>query len=427
MHRFFIPVLIAAFFISSQLHAQVFIPFGFWSCKPMLVISNTDNTATSFSAGTFSNTTLSGNSVVLSTSQVSGTYTSAVKDILCSQTKNWKSHEWTTDLPYGKELPATGEITADYNSVSTTLMNNLVGLWHLNEATAGLGTGATDATDFSTGGNHLIRSGTGHTFGATGKLFKVIGFNGSGYLAKASPTATVRPTGNTYSFSGWVRRRTNTATGSIFQCGPSGGFNIGIGVTPYSGNQIKLTKYAVVDITAGTFPANTNWHHLSVVYSSTGVTVYIDGVVSGTNANNANFAACTGSLGIGGSEVQFNGDIDEVAVWSRAITAAEVLQLYRRGINRIKFQVRSCTSNNCADNPVWLGPDGSSATYFTEINNNSAQFTSTGTVQTAYPIMTYSNFSTLFIPQNRYFQYQATLETDSTTYSPLLKSVTVKR
>lgn len=427
MHVLLFGVLILITFVSSQLSAQVFIPFGFWSCKPMLIISNTDDTATSFSAGTFSNTTLSGNSVVLSAAQTSGTYTSAVKDILCSQTKNWKSHEWTTDLPYGKELPATGEITADYSSVSTTLMTNLVGLWHLNEATAGLGVGATDATDFSTGGNHLIRSGTGHTFGATGKLFKVISFNGSGYLTKAAPTATVRPTGNIYSFSGWVKRRTTTATGSIFQCGPAGGLNIGIGVTPYSGNQIKLTKYGVVDITAGTFPADTNWHHLSVVYSGAGVSVYIDGTVSGTNANTANFAACTGSLGIGGPEVQFNGDIDEVAVWSRALSAAEVLQLYRRGINRIKFQVRSCTSNTCADNPVWLGPDGSNSTYFTEINNNSAQFTSTGTVQTAYPIMTYSNFSTLFIPQNRYFQYQVTLETDNTTYSPLLKSVTVKR
>ena len=111
----------------------------------------------------------------------------------------------------------------------------------------------------------------------------------------------------------------------------------------------------------------------------------------------------------------------------RQLTAAEILEEYRRGVNRVKMQFRSCIMSNCADLPSWIGYDGTSATFFTELNNNSIQPTWLGTVLPSFPQMTFSNFPAAPIPNNRYFQYKATLETDNTTYLPDLKLITIKR
>ena len=112
------------------------------------------------------------------------------------------------------------------------------------------------------------------------------------------------------------------------------------------------------------------------------------------------------------------GDLDEYAIWNRVLSAAEVLNLYRRGANRVRFQFRSCTSTTCADAPAWRGPNGTNTTYFSELYNNSVQLAQTGDALYTVPFMLFSNFTSFAIPSNRYFQYQLTLQTDNVTYSP---------
>ena len=91
------------------------------------------------------------------------------------------------------------------------------------------------------------------------------------------------------------------------------------------------------------------------------------------------------------------------------------------------MQFRSCLLSNCADLPAWIGPDGTSATYFSEINNNSFQATWLGNVLSPFPNMIFTGFPSAVIPNNQYFQYIATLETDDMTLTPDLKTVTIKR
>jgi Concanavalin A-like lectin/glucanases superfamily len=342
--------------------------------------------------------------------------------------QSWNYLSWLSQLPYGKELPTSNESSSDYTSVQGTLVNGLVGLWHLNETATGQGVGGTAASDSSAQANHLTLVNAGLTYGSSGKIKTAFTFNSSAYLQKSGPSAGALPTGNTYSVAAWVKRATTSATGSIFQCGPSGGFHIGIGVTPYSGNQIKLTKYTVVDITAGSFPTDTNWNHLAVVYSATGVSVYINAVLVGSSSNTSNFAACTGGFRIGGSEVPFNGLIDEVAAWNRAVTTAEIKELYLRGASRLKFQIRSCADATCSANPSFKGPDNTEATYFTEINNNTNQNSPVynGVLATS-PKMTFASFASFSAGATQYVQYRAVLETDSlvATDTPKLTQTTV--
>lgn len=83
--------------------------------------------------------------------------------------------------------------------------------------------------------------------------------------------------------------------------------------------------------------ATSTWSHLVAVYKTSGILLYVNGVlvktgasnsmnVSGTNANYfGNYADYDANWG-------FDGVIDEVGVWSRALTADEILTLYNEGV-----------------------------------------------------------------------------------------------
>gem|GEM_PF-6638313 len=87
----------------------------------------------------------------------------------------------------------------------------------------------------------------------------------------------------------------------------------------------------------------------------------------------------------------------------------EVMDRYKRAIIDLKYQVRSCDDIICLGEN-FIGPDGTSATYYSEINN----------LTNTTPSFNLSN-----ILNNRYFQYQIIFETDDITYSPELTSLTV--
>ncbi|MBY0451612.1 MAG: hypothetical protein K2P92_01170, partial [Bdellovibrionaceae bacterium] len=98
-----------------------------------------DSTNADFSAGTFSNTTLTGTTVSLAVAATSGTFTSQPFDLLksCVTYNGMTDFTWRTSLPFLKELPLTAESIINYPSVLTTLQNNLIGYWRLNEPTTG--------------------------------------------------------------------------------------------------------------------------------------------------------------------------------------------------------------------------------------------------------------------------------------------------
>ncbi len=89
-------------------------------------------------------------------------------------------------------------------------------------------------------------------------------------------------------------------------------------------------------------PANNSWHLASVTYDGTNIKVYFDGTLSYTIAAAVTATNVAGKkFGIGASVVpsgdiiytdpvwpKFNGKIDDVGVYNRALSEAEVLQLY---------------------------------------------------------------------------------------------------
>src|SRR5450759_4408147 len=65
--------------------------------------------------------------------------------------------------------------------------------------------------------------------------------------------------------------------------------------------------------------ANGQWHYIVLTWNGSVFTLYVDGTSAGSYANNAISTDFT-SLGVGGG---FTGNLDEVAVYNRALSTGE--------------------------------------------------------------------------------------------------------
>jgi len=382
---------------------------------------NSNHAVTGFAAGTATQVTWDGSRMVLNAGQTTGSFISRPIDSQnCHGLTPWLSFLWTTSLPYFKELPSTSETAGNYSAKTANLMANIQGIWHLNEAS--YNTTADEAVDSSGNGYHALlhagsvtnvagRFNNGFPSSLTSRL-KVLNLP---VMTEAFTYQTWLKTTDTTNYAGIAMRRDVSGYGFTLQMNQTFG-------RPYirmdtSGGTNQASVFSTTTITDG------NWHHVVVVVNSGATALWVDGTkFTGTYVRGTGLTAA-GQLQIGWSII---GSLDEVAMWDRVLTDAEIIELYRRGANRVKLQVRTCSNSDCSDNPTWMGPDGTSATFFTEINNNSLPLTGLGNVTAAAPSFLFSSFpSVIFL--KRYFQYKFILETDNTTYLPDLTTFGVTR
>jgi hypothetical protein len=101
----------------------------------------------------------------------------------------------------------------------------------------------------------------------------------------------------------------------------------------------KLAYYADIgsyDGTGATTLTNGNWFHIVVTYSAgTGIIVYVNDAVDVDTADSGAPSTTARQTQIGfdhqvGTRL-FDGVVDEVGVWSRVLSAAEVTELYNAG------------------------------------------------------------------------------------------------
>jgi len=368
----------------------------------------------------------------------SGVFTSRVMDAL-SISSLWTSLGWSSTLPFSKGLPdyAEGAIqnesASDYPSLfSGTLMAWIAGLWHLDETTPGTAPGGQDFRDDSGNGKHGTITGT-LTQGVPGRL-------GSGVNILPSSTGhisipSINLAGGTWTASGWFKTpidAASCATGCTLFRGTTADHQIVI----YNDSHVGTHRSSPDTAYETSFPVNSlapGWHHIAARAFGGSTEFFVDGASVGSVA----WASTSDISALGNINAATNqgfGSIDELAVWSRALDPAEILQLYRRGANRAKFQVRSCANNDCSD-ATWQGPDGTSGTYFSELNNTTVPNGTTGLIKKTLPSMTFLDFTSA-PGANRYFQYRSILESDdggtacdygsgASWCSPELKAVSV--
>lgn len=329
----------------------------------------------------------------------------------------WSALLPSTTLPFYKELPgsAGSETSAIYSSMSTDLMSGLVGLWHLNESSATAGVN-NDFTDSSGLGNHGEQSG-GVIFGSSGRIGQAATFDGVNDTITFG-TTSLPLADSARTMSAWFKQE-SSANRVIMVYGSQANSQLWE-MMAYDGHLILHAYGGGYDTLGVGAPINIGqWHHGTITYDGTMVRVYLDGKYRGQVNLNLNTGNDIFKIGGPGYFPNWNGQIDEAAIWNRVLSDNEVLLLYRRGANRLKYQVRSCVSSDCSDQDAialgkgWKGPDNTQASYFSELYNTTSNILG-GIVSPGAPTMTFGNFlgTGLSVTANRYFQYRAILESD---------------
>jgi hypothetical protein len=169
-----------------------------------------------------------------------------------------------------------------------------------------------------------------------GKVGGAYEFNGrnSEIRAASNPALAVQ---DALTLSAWVKRRAGGRYDGILQ---KGAFGASYGDYEFHLNHdgelvFTMNNNVREAVVKSSVRVDAEWHHVCATYDRTAgrMAVYVDGKPAGSHAYAARVRATGEPLRVGayyGTDHHFNGRIDEVAVWNRALSSAEVAKLYAR-------------------------------------------------------------------------------------------------
>jgi gliding motility-associated-like protein len=111
----------------------------------------------------------------------------------------------------------------------------------------------------------------------------------------------------------------------------------------------------------GTGISLNTWYHIAVVFNNNTSSYYVNGVYAGQSASPGTFSFNSGnSMYIGrddpGTTDYFGGKVDELRVFARALSAAEIMQLYNRSFTQ--FANAGIDTSVCAGDSIRLTASG---------------------------------------------------------------------
>ena len=260
------------------------------------------------------------------------------------------------DLGAGSDITSLSRQASDSgagtDSGSQAASSPTLGQWFLNESPAIHGTTITDA---SGSGNHgTLSTGEGSTDKAvTGKIGGGITFDGANDRINVNNTVFNSMAGD-FTISAWVRNTDQTHRCAIVckdDAGTNGRvlfviLNSDIAGTVWAGKIVTAifsndTTYFSLETNSNIVSANL-WHHIVYRRESTMHSIWVDGVsVFITPTGGGGTAGLTTQAGVSafqigsrtyaGNEDFFEGDIDHVAVYSRALSDSEIADAYAEG------------------------------------------------------------------------------------------------
>ena len=208
--------------------------------------------------------------------------------------------------------------------VIDAIMNGLVAWWKFDE------TNGTVAYDSSGNGNDGNLSG-GLTW-TTGKIGGALSFDGVNDLVRVNGNW---PSSNSpRAISVWFFTN-NTHRGNIFTFGDGARINTRFSVlTNYGENGNLHFCGQGNDVGLGSMTFN-QWRHLCVTYSSNLINAFVDNQLFASVSKNLNtdgsMPLIVGSNSLTRDDEFFSGKLDDLRVYDRALSAAEVQALYNMG------------------------------------------------------------------------------------------------
>lgn len=203
------------------------------------------------------------------------------------------------------------------------------------EAYYRMGEASGQPQDSSGNGNHTTTTAGSPSYDQTGAIRSgeddgaiLLG----GAAAFTAPDSATLDLGDVFTLEAWVKRNSLTAAVNNIMDKGSNAYSFGINAA----HQFDLTKQdiAVIVVSTVTIQNTVGWNHLVATKDGAQVNLYVNGgnctgtVTNQTCANNALI------LHIGESYLatqRVNMVIDEVAIYSTALTAADVLAHYEAG------------------------------------------------------------------------------------------------
>ena len=228
---------------------------------------------------------------------------------------------WTWSSVPGSSAIANAVIPFPDNGVSTPIdMTDCAGLWHFDG----------NADDTSGGGHNGTVNGA--TL-ATGQIGQCYDFDGTNDYIEV-PHSTDLDATTALSISAWIYLDDYGAWSGIV--------TKGINTANYS-LQLSSTGSGQLQFFTGGSPWNklvrsssalglSTWRHVVATWDNGVVKLYVDGDLDTVEIVTWSITPNTEALTFGsdypGNDEYFNGKIDEVAVWTRVISAREVKQIY---------------------------------------------------------------------------------------------------
>jgi hypothetical protein len=243
---------------------------------------------------------------------------------------------------YSRALSATevsdlyhqGQVTIGASQASR-ISNGLVGYWSFN----GYDLSGTTAYDRSAQGNNATL--TNGPVPTIGKLGQALQFNGTNNYVAISDANSLDLTSNG-TISLWAMRKGNnlpgTFTTSLIDKGNSDtnaahNYSISAGKTSF-GVACNLGNGVTVNSSAAYSANDNDWYNITCAWDSSNIYLYINGSLYDTTALSITPTTNGEQLIIGKAENNptadeyFNGLIDDVRVYNRALSADEVYKLY---------------------------------------------------------------------------------------------------
>jgi hypothetical protein len=235
-------------------------------------------------------------------------------------------------------LCLTAKVMAQVPSYVPT--NGLVGYWPFNG----------NANDESGNGNNGTVNGATLTTDRFGNVNTSYSFNGSSNWIEISHNSNFDfETPNSITISTWIK--TSMTSGAVFVQKQSGVGNtqngVNCGILNLNGSLCGVSKKTngIQSLIASpaTVSNNNSWHHFVYCFSGGYAKTYLDGVLisSQTDAGSIVGNSTTNLIfgyGLPLNNFFYNGRLDDIGIWNRALTAQEITALYSGCGNEITTQ-----------------------------------------------------------------------------------------
>lgn len=207
--------------------------------------------------------------------------------------------------------------------ITTRFDTGLAGYWHMDEGTA---TTTYDASGNANTGT--LTNGPTWQSGSSCKAGTCLSFDGVNNYVQA-PLVTTQT--DNWTIMAWAKSNTTTGIGGVVQIG--GPACAGFSITRSSVNWYPLYPCVAWNPVIASVAVG-EWIHLAVVRENGVMRAYANGVqtVSGVTSvplsPSGNYTEIGATERTSGGNYLFNGAVDEVRIYSRALSAAEVLSQY---------------------------------------------------------------------------------------------------